>query len=407
MKRSLLLSAILFFFFTGFSQNKKIEKIEKLFQDGKYDKCITKAKEYNLKDKSEAATYYFIFLSFLKEYEVYKDHFSVKMAAKNLNKGLKKDGSKNFEDKYKVEIVELHRLLKEYAHNYYEAQKEKSKPFYEYLAKIYNDTLDQYDEIVLHKKERPDAAIIDLIEKGELNYTDDNGLKQGKWTKVYSNGLTAYEVFFIDNKPVGDYKRYHENGKLSSLLKYDEKGENATAQFFDVYEKKISEGNYIGVQKSGSWIYYKNDIKIKEEEYKNGKLTGSQITYFESGEVYDLKKFENGIQIGIWAKFHPNGKPHMKAFMVNGVMEGSIIRYYSSGLTEVKGHYKSDLKEGIWTFYGEEGNKDTIEYKKGVDVNEANNEKRTSEEYKKNIEKGKTIIDPAHYKNNPSEYPKK
>ena len=78
----------------------------------------------------------------------------------------------------------------------------------------------------------------------------------------------------------------------------------------------------------------------------------------------------------------------------------------SSGLTEVKGQYSNDLKEGIWTFYGEDGQKDTIEYKNGIDVNENDLEKIKSEEYKINIEKGKTIIDPQQYKNNPSDYPK-
>ena len=38
-------------------------------------------------------------------------------------------------------------------------------------------------------------------------------------------------------------------------------------------------------------------------------------------------------------------------------------------------------------------------------VNEADVEKRESEEYKRNIEKGKHIADPEDFKNNPDEYP--
>ena len=94
MKRLILITTVLFFFLSSFSQNKKIEKIEKLYTAGNYEKCIAKAKEYNFENKKDATTYFYIFLSFLKEYEIYKDHFSVKMAAKNLEKGLTKENSK-------------------------------------------------------------------------------------------------------------------------------------------------------------------------------------------------------------------------------------------------------------------------------------------------------------------------
>ena len=95
----------------------------------------------------------------------------------------------------------------------------------------------------------------------------------------------------------------------------------------------------------------------------------------------------------------------LKAFFKNGILDGPILRYYPDGKIEVKGQYVNDMKEGKWYFYSEDGQSDIIEYVKGVDVNEANVEKVKSDEYRKNIEKGKTIADPEHYKNNPEEYP--
>ena len=176
-------------------------------------------------------------------------------------------------------------------------------------------------------------------------------------------------------------------------------------EFYDKEGIKISEGMYIGKAKTGLWVYYKTGLKIKEEEFKDNLFNGLQITYFENGQIYDRKKFENNIQVGLWEKFHRNGNAHLKAFLVNGVMEGPLFRYYMSGEIEVKGQYINDLKEGKWTFYSEDGQKDIIEYKNGLDVNNDNVEKVNSEEYRKNIEKGKTIADPGHYINNPDEYP--
>ena len=52
-------------------------------------------------------------------------------------------------------------------------------------------------------------------QKGDTlkNYTDINGLKQGYWQKKYYNGNIKYEVYFKNNKPIGEFKRFYESGK--------------------------------------------------------------------------------------------------------------------------------------------------------------------------------------------------
>ena len=311
--------AILFilFFYTGevFSQNKEILKIEKLYNTGSYDKCIEKAGEYVLKDKKEPAPYYYMAMSYYMQYYEFKDNVSIKLASKNLYKGMQLENSESYNIKFKNAIDTLHILLKQFAYNYYEAEKSEAKTYYEYLAKIYNDTFAQYNEVVLRsKKQARDAEIIEMTLKGEINQTDEKGLKQGKWMKVYANGVTAYEAYFKDDKTIGELKRYHENGKLSSLVIYPENGDTATAEFFDEDGTKISDGKYIGKAKTGQWIYYNKTIKIREENYENDVLNGYQIVYYDNGQIYDRKKFENGIEVGLWEKFHKNGNGYLESF---------------------------------------------------------------------------------------------
>jgi len=406
MKKPIILILLFIISFTGFSQDKKVLKIEKFYLKGNYEKCMDAANKYAEDNKKDAAPYFYISMSYFQEYHLYKDNFSVKAASKYLYKGMKKDNADEYLKKFGNEIDSLHVILVQYAHNYYEADKEESKDYYEYLAKIYNDTLEQYQEVVNGEDERPDAGIIDLIKSGKLNKTDENGLKQGEWKKVYSNGETAYEVFFKDDKPIGDFNRYHENGKLSSVLHYDSLGMYASALFYDDKGNLLSEGFYKEKDKDSLWVYFKDGTKIKEETYKDGKLNGDQIIYYDNGQIFDKKRYENGIQVGLWEKYHKNGKPFLKAFLVNGLMEGPLFRYYYSGELEVKGQYKKDLKEGRWYFYGEDGNEEMIEYKKGVDINENQVELNNSEEYRKNIEKGKNIADPKDYSGNPEDFPK-
>jgi len=408
MKKIILFISIITFSLISFAQDKKLNKIKSYYEKEKYEKCISKSTDYFLKNSKVAAPYYYIAMSYFKMYGDQSDIKSVKEISKKIYKGRKKEGSLEYEEIFKNEINDFHIILKKYALSYYQANKSKSRFYYDYLAKIYNDTLEQYGEIVLNIKVRPDAEIIKLTKNGEINQFDEAGQKQGKWTKVFSNGNTAYIAYFNNNKPIGELRRFHENGRLSSLLKYDEKGEHATAIFYNDKGDKISVGEYIGKLKSGKWIYFNKNLKIKEEDYHNGKLNGFQTIFYDNGQIYDRKRYENGIQIGIWEKFYKSGMPHLKSFLKNGLMDGSVIRYYKSGLTEVKGQYKNDLKDGVWTFYSEDGKSiDTIEYKHGKDINESSAEKTESEEYKKNIEKSKNILDPANYQNNPEDYPHK
>ncbi len=407
MKKSALISAFLLFTFTVFSQNKNLEKIEKLYEKGKYEKCISKAKEYISENGKDAAPYYYTAVSYLQEYKILKDNFSVKSAGKYFYKGKQQKNSKIYDKKFKNELDTFHIILRNYAANYYDANKKLSKPYFDYLAKIYNDTLKQYKELFKDKNlnTRPDAEIVRLTEEGKINQTDDKGQKQGKWMKVYPNGNTAYEAYFENNKPVGELKRYHENGKLSALLIYNEKGDTAIAKFYNEKGSLISEGKYTGKKKTGRWVYYNNNVKVKEENFKNDSLHGDQIIFYDNGKIFDKKTYDNGTQTGLWLKYHKNGQVFLKARIENGKMEGPMLRYYKNGKIEVKGQYKNDLKDGKWIFYDENGKTDTVTFKNGRDINEKEIEKRESEEYKKNIEKGKHIADPEDYKNNPYDYP--
>jgi len=308
MKKILLISVFIFSGSLIYSQDKKLSKIESYYNKGKYEKCITKAKDYITENKENAAPYYFIGVSYFRQYTILKDNFSVKSAGKYIYKGIKKENHEVYDEKFQIEIDSLHTILRNYAANYYDANKKLSKPYFDYLAKIYNDTLKQYHEIFKKEEDRPDAEIVRLTEEGKINQTDENGLKQGKWMKVYSNGVTAYEVFFKDDKPVGELKRYHENGKLAALLNYDEAGDTASAKFYDEKGDLISEGTYVGKKKNGKWIYYQNKIKIKEENFKDDSLHGNQIMFFDNGQIYDKRIYENGTQTGFWLKYYKNEK---------------------------------------------------------------------------------------------------
>jgi hypothetical protein len=88
------------------------------------------------------------------------------------------------------------------------------------------------------------------------NRTDASGLKQGPWIKKYANGNILYQGAFKDDKPVGEFKRYYEDGTPKAVLSYDESGLKAGAVFFHPDGKRAAEGTYIDKKKEGVWKYY-------------------------------------------------------------------------------------------------------------------------------------------------------
>ena len=91
--------------------------------------------------------------------------------------------------------------------------------------------------------------IRELIKSGKINVVDDKGLKQGKWMKVHTTGKLAYEVFFKDDKPIGEYKRFHLNGKLSVLLNYEENSDFSAAEFISCLFNKTRFANSSGIDR--------------------------------------------------------------------------------------------------------------------------------------------------------------
>ena len=46
------------------------------------------------------------------------------------------------------------------------------------------------------------------INAQQVNQTDKNGLKQGRWEKTYTNGAIRYQGQFRNDKPYGEFKYF-------------------------------------------------------------------------------------------------------------------------------------------------------------------------------------------------------
>lgn len=101
---------------------------------------------------------------------------------------------------------------------------------------------------------------------------------------------------------------YYDNGRLQS----ERRTSGSLIQNFVEYHpngKKMSEGKYKSLSKSGKWLYYDSTGRIKKEKnYVGGEVYGWYIDYYPSGKIRYKAKCSNGVPVDSIYAFDKNGK---------------------------------------------------------------------------------------------------
>lgn len=187
------------------------------------------------------------------------------------------------------------------------------------------------------------------------NVTDKNGLKQGKWSKNYPNGKIKYKGEFKDDKEVGTFFYYGQNGVLTQTIDYSQEGRVGHAKIFYPNGKLMSEGKYVEKKKEGVWAYYdEKGRKIREENLVNGKKEGKETNWDRKGGINITSEYKNGVKEGEeWKTYYADG--YSIANYSDGKLNGKITHYFASKKTLYEGQYSNDKKVGEWKFFNEVG----------------------------------------------------
>jgi antitoxin component YwqK of YwqJK toxin-antitoxin module len=246
---------------------------------------------------------------------------------------------------------------------------------------------------------------INLSAQPTLNQTDANHLKQGKWVGKYPDGTIRYEGIFKDNKPVGELKRYHENGKIKAILVYSPNSDKVKAELFNPEGSMVSRGNFIGTLKDSVWTYYDNKEIAARENYNKGLKNGKSYAYYPDGKTSNESEWVNGKLNRIARDFYPSGEKKSETRYLEGKRQGWSSVYFESGKPQIEGEYDNDQYAGTWKFFNPDGTiKFQLEYKNGMLQNPEALDSLQMDEFKAfDKVKGK-IKDPEHYLENPGEY---
>lgn len=189
-----------------------------------------------------------------------------------------------------------------------------------------------------------------------LNKTDANGKKQGKWRKLDMKGCLVYEGTFIADKPEGLFSYYDTLGFVSATSVFSENGSRAVTTAFYPSGVKKWEGAYVNEVREGLWQFFNEaGIVISEENYLNGKPEGTWKKYYANGALLEELNYRNGVKDGTWKQYYYDGPVKQSATYRNGLLEGLASFFHPNGRVMVSGPYIHNMKDGVWLYQNDSG----------------------------------------------------
>jgi len=98
-----------------------------------------------------------------------------------------------------------------------------------------------------------------------------------------------------------------------------------------------------------------NDVVEFSKDYVDGLLHGTEKSYYKSGRLKSIGKFNQGKVNGVVTSYYENGVVQIKANFNNGIKEGRVTYYYSNGNPMESTPYSKGVVHGIAKTYWEEG----------------------------------------------------
>lgn len=198
----------------------------------------------------------------------------------------------------------------------------------------------------------------------QQNQTDQLGRKQGKWVK-YKDGVKFYEGEFKDDKPVGEFLRYYQSGRLSSKSVFSKEGSHCMTEIY--YDKRKNplkaKGIYIDQQKDSIWVYYNNEgILVNEESYRNGVPHGIWKLYNYFGALVKETPYVDGKIEGMQKEFFETGELKRSMQFVKDSLQGDFRVYFPDESLRIKGQFNQGMQDLEWYYYNEDGSVEFIEY---------------------------------------------
>jgi len=157
-------------------------------------------------------------------------------------------------------------------------------------------------------------------------YPDGEIQKQNEW---YNNGIKKREVEFKDNLPHGLVRQWTYLGDV------------------------VLEGYYQKGKREGEWnTFFSSKKKQSTRYYKDDHEVGDCYGIFPDGSpAFEEHYSDEGDSIGVWKKWHNNGKIAEENSCFRKVPEGVLKKYSFDGNLETEDHCRNGFPGGLHLEY--------------------------------------------------------
>jgi len=119
----------------------------------------------------------------------------------------------------------------------------------------------------------------------------------------------------------------------------------------EIYDSKYNIIKAIKYYKNGNLVRskeFENNYLFKIRNYKNEKLHGKIVTWYESSfNLHNIVNYKNSIPNGIFEYYYENGNLKEKGYNKNGEEDGLYRTYHSNSKIREKSYYKNGLLDGL------------------------------------------------------------
>ncbi len=244
-----------------------------------------------------------------------------------------------------------------------------------------------------------------IFAQNTVNQVDAQGQKQGFWTKKDADGKLIYQANFKDDKPVGEMKRFHSNGKIKAVMNFIEGSDLLEVRLYDERGSLVAEGKYIGQKKTGDWSYFLDSKVVSTETYLDDQKNGLSKRYYKTGELLEEINWQNDKLHGIYRSYFQDGKSYLICNYSEGRRNGKFEIWFPNGILELEAFYTDDARDLDWNYFDDQGYLlYTLKFDLGNLLNPEVQDSIDQIQSKNYKTKADNIPDPEKFMQNPEEY---
>ena len=161
-----------------------------------------------------------------------------------------------------------------------------------------------------------------------------------------------------EKKTVGNWYSYHPYGNVRSVKSYNEQGEkNGVHRFYDDFTGKlIEETEYVNGKQSGTQRLYYNTGELSEVyTFKDDQMTDTVYLYYHGGQLKESIPVKEGKRHGVSLMYYENGQIQYKSTFADGKRNGESFAYHVNGNVEIEVNFENNIVNGIKKAYYPDG----------------------------------------------------